>query len=95
MRWLQPIAQKHGHEELPLAKGWGSDQERQAAMAQERPRGATSRPRPGAVAKRSYPTVQGAAGAQANRSYSTFKVRRGSHEEILLIQGKEQRLHFA
>ena len=31
----------------------------------------------------------------AKRSYSTFKVRRGSHEEIPLIQGKEQRLHFA
>ena len=31
----------------------------------------------------------------AQRSYSTFKVRRGSHEEILLVQGKEQRLCFA
>jgi len=29
------------------------------------------------------------------RSYSTFKVRRGSSEEIPLIQGKEQRLCFA
>ena len=29
------------------------------------------------------------------RSYSTFKVRRGGHEEIPLIQGKEQWLHFA
>ena len=32
---------------------------------------------------------------RAKRSYSTFKVRRGSHEEIPLIQGKEQRLHFS
>ena len=24
-----------------------------------------------------------------------FKLRRGDHEEIPLIQGKEQRLHFA
>ena len=32
---------------------------------------------------------------RAKRSYSTFKVRRGSHEELPLIQGKEQRLHFA
>ena len=32
---------------------------------------------------------------KAERSYSTFKVRRGSREEILLIQGKEQRLCFA
>ena len=31
---------------------------------------------------------------RAERSYSTFKVRRGGREEIPLIQGKEQRLHF-
>ena len=39
------------------------------------------------------PHVQGAAAVRARRaerSYSTFKVRRGD-----LIQGKEQRLHFA
>ena len=32
---------------------------------------------------------------RAERSYSTFKVRRGSCEEIPLIQGKEQQLCFA
>ena len=32
---------------------------------------------------------------RAKRSYSTFKVRRSSYEEITLIQDKEQRLHFA
>ena len=32
---------------------------------------------------------------RAERSYSTFKVRRGSGEEIPLIQGKEQQLRFA
>ena len=32
---------------------------------------------------------------RAKRSYSTFKVRRGSCEEIPLIQGKEQRPRFA
>ena len=32
---------------------------------------------------------------RAKRSYSTFKVRRGGGEEILLIQGQEQQLHFA
>ena len=32
---------------------------------------------------------------RAERSYSTFKVRRGGCEEIPLIQGKEQRLCFA
>ena len=29
---------------------------------------------------------------RAERIYSTFKVRRGSHEEIPLVQGKEQQL---
>ena len=32
---------------------------------------------------------------RAERSYSTFKVRRGGGEEIPLVQGKEQRLPFA
>ena len=32
---------------------------------------------------------------KAERSYSMFKVRRGRSEEELLVQGKEQRLHFA
>ena len=32
---------------------------------------------------------------RAKRSYSTFKVRRGGHEEIPLVQGKEQWLCFA
>ena len=32
---------------------------------------------------------------RAERSYSTFKVRRGGREEIPLVQGKEQQLRFA
>ena len=32
---------------------------------------------------------------RAERSYSMFKVRRSGHEEIPLVQGKEQRLCFA
>ena len=32
---------------------------------------------------------------RAERSYSTFKVMRGDREEICLVQGKEQQLHFA
>ena len=32
---------------------------------------------------------------RAERSYSTFKVRRGGCEEIPLVKGKEQQLHFA
>ena len=32
---------------------------------------------------------------RAERSYSMFKVRRGGHEEIPFLQGKEQQLRFA
>ena len=32
---------------------------------------------------------------RAERSYSMFKFRRGSYEEIPLVQGKEQWRHFA
>ena len=32
---------------------------------------------------------------RAERSYSTFKVRRDGCEEIHCVQGKEQRPHFA
>ena len=32
---------------------------------------------------------------RAKRSYSISKVRRGGREEIPLVQGKEQGLHFA
>ena len=43
------------------------------------------------------PHVQGvvAVWGRAERSYSTFKVRRGGGEEIPLVQGKEQWLCFA
>ena len=50
------------------------------------------------AAGRSYPTSkeQWLPGRRrAKRSYSTFKVRRGGSEEIPLMQGKEQRQHFA
>ena len=55
----------------------GADRERQAATGQERPKGASPRPR---------------SGAAAERSYSMIKVRRGGREKIPLVQGKEQRL---
>ena len=32
---------------------------------------------------------------RVERSYSTFKIRRGDHKEIPLVQGKEQRLRFS
>ena len=49
------------------------------------------------MAERSYPTSkeQWLCGRRrAKRSYSMFKVRRSGCEEILLVQGKEQRLCF-
>ena len=58
----------------------------------------TTHLRPGAAAGRSNPTSkeQWLRGRRrAERSYSTFKVRRGGCEEIPLVQSKEQQLHFA
>ena len=61
-------------------------------------RGATPHPRSGVAAKRSNTMskeqlLRGC--GRAERSYSTFKVRRGGPEEIPLVQGKEQQLCFA
>ena len=56
-----------------------------------RPGGATPRPRPGAAAERNNPTSKEwwlRRRSRAQRSYSTFKVRRGGGEEIPLVQGK-------
>ena len=55
-----------------------------------RPGGATPHPRSGEAAERSNPTskewrLHGQ--RRAERSYSTFQVRRGGHEEIPLVQG--------
>ena len=67
-------------------------------MAQEWPRGATPRLRSGAVAERcnlmskEWRLIRR---RRAERTYSMFKVRTGSHEEIPLVQGKEQQLRFA
>ena len=63
------------------------------------------------VAERSHPEPEARGGAgrsnptskerwlrghrRAERSYSTFKVRRGGGEEIRLVQAKEQWLRFA
>ena len=62
------------------------------------PRGATTRRRSGQAAERNNPTpkewrLQGC--RKAETSYFTFEVRRGGHEEIPLVQGKEQQLLFA
>ena len=62
------------------------------------PRGATAHLRSGEAAERSNPMSkerQLRGHRRAERSYSTFKVRRDSHEEIPLMQGKDQWLRFA
>ena len=82
----------------PSPKVRASNQECQAASAQEWPRGATPHLRSGAAAERSNPTSKEwwlSGRRRAERSYSMFKVRRGGCEEIPLIQGKEQWLRFA
>ena len=48
--------------------------------------------------ERSYPTSEERGlhrRRKAERSYSTFKVRRGGLEKIPILQGKEQPLRFA
>ena len=67
-------------------------------MVEEQLRGGIPSPRSGASAGRSYPTSKEPwlrRHRRAQRSYSMFKVRRGSSEEIPLIQGKEQWLRFS
>ena len=61
-----------------------------------RPRRATPPRSSGAPPERSYPTAKEGLlrGRRRARSYSTFRVRRGSREKIPLIQGKEQRLRL-
>ena len=62
------------------------------------PRGATPHLRSGVAAGRSYPMSKEwwlCRLRRAERSYSTFKVTRGSSEEKPLVQGKEQLLRFA
>ena len=76
-----------------------SKREQPHARGQGRwPRGATPSPKSGAAAGRSYPTSKERwlrRHRRAKGSYSMFKIRRGSSEEIALVQGKEQRLPFA
>ena len=70
----------YGLEELSHVQGQG-----------QRPRGATPRPRSGAAAERSnlMSKERRLRGSRtAERSYSTFKVRRSGGEEIPIVQGK-------
>jgi len=81
----------------PTSEVRGHSRECQAVTAQElphirgqeqRPGGATPRPRPGAAAKRRNSTSKERwlhGHKRAERSYSLFKVRRGGCEEIPLV----------
>ena len=51
--------------------------------------------KPGAVAGRTNPTPWLRGHRRAERSYPMLKVRTGCGEELPLVQGKEQWLHFA
>ena len=90
----------------PSSKVRGSHRERQAGTAQELVerrgtplrgwlRGATPRPGRGRRPRGATPRPRSGSCARAERSYPTFKVRSGHHDEIPLVQGKEQRLRFA
>ena len=73
---------RSGREELPHIEGQG-----------QWPRGATPRPRSGALAERINPISKGRrlhSCRRAERSYSMFKVKRGGREEVPLVPGKEQ-----
>ena len=87
------LHQSTAERSYPTPKVRGCDREHQAVTAQEQPRGAIPRPRSGVAAERSYLTskeLQLLGRRRAEKSYSTFKVRRGN-----LMQGKEQWLCFA
>ena len=78
---------KGGQEEPPCARGQG-----------QQLGGDTLHPKPGVVAGRSNLSSKErwlCGHRRAESIYSTFKVSRGSSEEIPLIQSKEQQLCFA
>ena len=76
----------------PTSKVRGSGQECQAATAQEHPRGATSRPRPGVAARRSYPTPEARGGDQDEQPQVQGTVAARAQEglkELFYVQGQE------
>ena len=95
----------------PTSEVRGSGRECQAATAQEQPRGASPRLRPGATAKRSHLVSEARVEAgrsnltskdcwlcrhrRAKKSYLMLKVRKPGGEDLPFVQGKEQRLQFS
>ena len=95
LRWL-----RNGREELThvRGRGWRPGGATPARGQGRQPGGSTPHLRSQAAAKRNNPTSKEwwlCGCRRAERSYSTFKVRRGVGEEIPLVQGKEQRMRFA
>ena len=88
--------------EEKIQLSWSKNMRRRAPavtdLAEVQPRGATPRPRSGVAAERRNPMSKErwlCGLRRAERTYSMFKVRRGGQEEIPLVQGKKQHLHFA
>ena len=84
--------QPHDQQPHDWGQGWHLRGATTGPRSGARPRGTRS----GAAAERSNPTSkepQLCAGGL--RGATPFKVRRGGREEIILLQGKEQRLGFA
>ena len=72
----------------------GSGQECQTVTAQERPRGATSRQRSGAAAKRSYPASVARGGGRKEQHHLQGAVAAWAQEgleELFHVRGQEGR----
>ena len=92
--WAAATVQKRSWEELPHVRGRGSGWECQAAMVQEQPKGATPRPRPGAVARRSYPTSKVRGGGREEKPHVQGAVAARAQEgleELSHVEGQEGR----
>ena len=83
------ISRNVAERSYPMSEVRGGSRECQAVIAKEWLRGVTPCPRPQAVAERSNPTSKERwlhQRRRVERTYSTFKVRRGGSEEIPLLQ---------
>ena len=86
---LQPGALNVAKRSYPTSEIRGSGRECQAAMVQERPRGATPRPRPGA-ARRSHLTPEaGAWPGGATPSWRPGTAAGGANQGAVAVQAQE------
>ena len=79
-------------ESYPTSKVRDSGPECQAATAQERPGGATPRPKSGVAAERSYPASEARGGGQEEQPHIQGVVAawaQEGREELLHVQGQE------